>query len=211
MFVLILAIGVTVGCLMGGRLRGIGSLRLHGLWLVWLPVFVSLLASLPWTDDPSARSGSAVMTASGAIGAFLIGNALLQRAGIRIALALMASGWLLNWAVVAVNGGMPVPQEFLTDAKPLAGLYEVAGMHLAPHVPISPSTALPWLGDVLRVRTPEVIVPFSIGDVLLVVGTILLLALAMRAGSTTPSAGSHHGPQIAPAHARPDAEEPSGS
>lgn len=204
MFVLILAIGVTVGYLMGGRLRGIGSLRLRGLWLVWLPVF----ASLPWTDDLSGRLGSAVMPASAAIGAFLIGNALLQRAGIQIALAVMALGWLLNGAVVVVNGGMPVPHEFLTDAKPLAGLYEVAGMHLAPHVPISPFTRLPWLGDVLRVRTPGVIVPFSIGDVLLVVGTILLITLAMRAGSTTPTAGSSHQPHLAPAHARPNAEEP---
>jgi Family of unknown function (DUF5317) len=209
MFVLILAIGVLVGYLMGGRLRGIGSLRLRGLWLVWLPVFVSLLASLPWTDDLSGRIGSAVMPASAAIGAFLIGNALLQRAGIQIALAVMALGWLLNGAVVVVNGGMPVAHEFLTDAKPVAGLYELAGMHLTPHVPISPSTALPWLGDVLRVRTPEVIVPFSIGDVLLAVGTILLITLAMRAGSTTPSAGStRHEPHMAPAHARPDAEEP---
>ena len=145
MFVLILAIGITVGYLMGGRLRGIGSLRLRGLWLVWLPVFVSLLASPPWTDDPSGRIGSAVMPASAAIGAFLVGNALLQRSGIRMALALMASGWLLNWAVVAVNGGMPVPGELLTDAKPLAGLYEATGMHLAPHVPISPSTGCPGL------------------------------------------------------------------
>ncbi len=211
MFVLVLAIGIVVGYLTGGRLRHVGSLRLRGVWLVWLPVFLSLLASLPWTNDPSGLHRSVVLQATAAIGAFLVVNAVLQQAGIRIALALMAVGWLLNWAVVVVNGGMPVPHEFLTDSEPVARLYQVAGMHLAPHVPISPSTSLPWLGDVLRVRTPDAIIPFSIGDVLLVVGTILLITLAMRAGSTTPSAGSRHESHMAAASARPDAEGPRAS
>jgi hypothetical protein len=183
MFIVVVAVGVIVGYLVGGRLRGIATLRLRAIWLIWLPVIVALLASLPWIKDPSGRDGSVSLQATAAIGAFLLTNALLQRAGIRIALALMAVGWLLNWAVLVANGGMPVPHDLLESPEPGEALYQLAGTHFLPHVPISPSTALPWLGDVLRLRASNVIIPFSIGDAMLVFGTILLIALAMRAGS----------------------------
>jgi hypothetical protein len=204
-FVLVVATGIIVGYLTGGRLRGIASLRLRGVWLVWLPVAVSLLASLPWTRDRSGLANSMVLPATAAVGAFLLGNALLQRAGIRIALALMSVGWLLNMAVVVVNGGMPVPRDLLAGPEPAAALYEVAGMHLVPHVPILPSTGLAWLGDVLRLQTAEVVVPFSIGDVLLVLGTILLIALVMRAGSTRRLAASRE-PRMAAVSGQPDSK-----
>lgn len=207
MFVLVVAAGITVGYLVGGRLRGLASLRLRAVWLVWLPVALSLLPALPWTRDLQGLDRSMALQATAAIGAFLLVNALRQRGSIRIALVLMSVGWLLNWAVVVVNGGMPVPRDFLSGPAPAAGLYEVAGTHLVPHVPISPTTALPWLGDVLRLRTPDVIVPFSIGDVLLVVGTILLIALVMRAGSTKRSAASYE-PHIAAVSGQPDSEGP---
>lgn len=203
MFVLVVATGIIVGYLMGGRLRGMASLRLRAVWLVWLPVAVSLLASLPWTRDRSGLANALVLPATAAVGAFLVGNALLQRAGIRIALTLMSVGWLLNLAVVVVNGGMPVPRDLLAGPEPAARLYEVAGMHLVPHVPISPSTGLAWLGDVLRLQTAEVVVPFSVGDVLLVLGTILLIALAMRAGSTKRLAPSRE-PRTAAVSSQPD-------
>jgi hypothetical protein len=187
MFVMIVAAGVIAGRLMGGRLWGLATLRLRAVWLVWLPVAVSLLASLPWVEAPWGPVRPLVLQANAAVGAFLLVNTLLQRAGLRIALVLMAFGWLLNWVVVLANGGMPVPRELLEGSAPTAGLYELAGMHLVPHVPISPSTALSWLGDVVRVRVSNVVIPFSLGDGMLAVGTILLIALAMRAPSTKPS------------------------
>jgi hypothetical protein len=54
-----------------------------------------------------------------------------------------------------------------------------------------------------------VIIPFSIGDVLQVIGTILLMALVMRTGSTKRSAASHE-PHIAAVSGQPRLRRPAG-
>jgi hypothetical protein len=180
LFITVLAAGVLVGYLTGGRLRGVANLRLRAGWLVWLAVALLLLACLPWSGGSVARDGSMTVQVSAAVGAFLIVNAFLQRAGIRVALALMAVGWLLNLAVVAANGAMPVPADILERSVSSTRVAGLAFAHLDPHVPISSSTELPWLGDVLRVQVPHWTVPLSVGDVLLFVGTIVLVVLAMR-------------------------------
>jgi hypothetical protein len=183
LFMAMLAAGVLVGYLTGGRLRGVANLRLRAGWLVWLAVVLVLLAHLPWGGGSVARESSMTVQVSATVGGFLIVNAFLQRSGIRVALVLMAVGWLLNFAVVAANGAMPVPADLLDRSASSTRLAGLAVAHLDPHVPISSSTELPWLGDALRVQVPGWIVPLSVGDVLLFVGTIVLVVLAMRTSS----------------------------
>jgi hypothetical protein len=79
--------------------------------------------------------------------------------------AVIGAGSVLNFVVIAANGGMPV------DAAQLAsvgGAFPIDGLHLA----LSPSTRLGEFADVI------ILAPFraaySVGDVLIAAGGFLL-------------------------------------
>ena len=87
----------------------------------------------------------------------------------------IAAGLLLNLAVVALNGGMPV----------MAGAAAAAGLHGQLSVPAGdfvhvvglPGTRLPWLADVITLPGPTPMrLVASPGDLLLYEGVATFLA-----------------------------------
>lgn len=77
-------------------------------------------------------------------------------------------GILMNFSVIAANGGMPV----LAEAALAAGGYEgsLQVVYGYKHVPLEASTILSFLADVIPVRLFGQGQVISLGDVLLAVG-----------------------------------------
>jgi hypothetical protein len=171
--ILAVALGLLVGLALGGRPGRLADLHLRGI-----PIFLAVLASqlvifptglFPWTIP-----GAAATTISFVTYALLTLLGWLNRRVRGFPLA--ALGMLCNLAAIATNGGhMPA----LPSAMRAAGL-DYAGVHNNSVADAHPHLA--WLVD--RFGAPGW-VPlanvYSVGDVLLAVGTVVLVASAMGA------------------------------
>ena len=119
-------LGIVLGYLGHGRLRHLAGLPLPVglLAIAWLALGLELVAQL----FPKVLEFAAVMTGTMLVFAFLAGFwVLLGRRsfgrGVRMAVVILAVGWLMNTAVIGANGGMPVS----TGALEQVGLPQVAG------------------------------------------------------------------------------------
>ena len=166
----VLAVALALGLALGGRLGALASLRLRAMWLFFAAIVLQLLAFPPGylpfeTGDGAAR---ALWLASYAC-LVLAAVFNLRVRGVVLVLA----GMLSNLVAVVANGGvMPA----------LPGAARGAGM-LEPSKYNSVTQAEPhvgWLVD--RWAAPEWIPlanVFSVGDVLLALGGLVLVVAAM--------------------------------
>ena len=186
--ILILAIfiGIALGLLRGGRIRGLSDLRLR---YVWLPLAAFIVQAL-LLKTPLREFGSALLLTPVTVVAtyvILVGWLLLNRrsAGIPLVLA----GTLLNLVVISVNGGyMPVTPEAL-DRAGLGDriLMQEGSTYVAGSKDVvleAGETVLLPLSDVLVIpeRFPFA-TNFSIGDILIAVGVGWLAYTAVRRGT----------------------------
>jgi hypothetical protein len=163
-------VGLLVGLALGGRLERIAQLRLRRLELLYVAFAIQLVA-FPFAFMPWRTGEGAAKTL------WLLSYGLLVVAAVanrRVAGApVVAFGMALNLVAVIANGGsMPA----LPEAIHGAGMsYDTHQNSVAAATP-----NLPWLVD--RWPAPEW-VPlanvFSVGDVVIAVGTVLLVAAAM--------------------------------
>lgn len=158
-----LASGVVLGLLagigLGGDWRRLTRVQLRaGLLLIPAALIrvTGLVVALPLACYEAALLLFAVVAAL---------NYRLQGA------VVIAAGILLNLAVVAINGGMPVSPE----AAAVAGL-QVPSDGL--HIPLTKSTLLPALADVIPVALFRNV--YSVGDVLLAIGGFWLPFALLR-------------------------------
>jgi Family of unknown function (DUF5317) len=167
-------LGIALGYLLGGRLDRLASVRFEWAWLAVGGLLVQVLLFSPLvTDRIDAGLGAAIYVASTA--AVLV--AVLRN--IRVpGLAFVAVGAISNLAAVIANGGvMPTTTEALAGAglEPTSGLSNSAVLAAPMLAPLTDIYALPaWL--------PLANV-FSIGDVLIGVGIVVVIALGMRRSS----------------------------
>jgi hypothetical protein len=182
-FLVPVLLGVLAGYMSGGRLRRLARLRLRPLSLIWVPVMISLQPLAPGAQGLLGVVLDPLFIRAWAVGLFVLLNLRAQRADIRLALTLFAVGLLLNATVTIANGGMRVPGDLLA-APASGGLYELLGVHLGEHSPISPLTRFPWCCDVIRIRIGHLIVPLSPGDVGLMAGRPC--SSALRCGPAQP-------------------------
>lgn len=166
-------IGVVLGFLVGGRLDRLGTLRFQWAWLAVGGLIVQiLLFSPPATDVIDADVGAAIYVASTA--AVIV--AVLRN----LRLPGMPFVWLgaaTNLAAVIANGGiMPTTAEALATAglEPIDGLSNSAVIANPALGPLTDIFALPAWFPLANV--------FSIGDVLIGVGIVIVIAIGMRAG-----------------------------
>ena len=173
--------GLVAGYAGGGRLRALWALRLRALPLVGAAVAAQLAL-------PAAPAGLRYPVLAGSyalVGAWLWANLTRRAAMVRLALGLLAAGWLLNLAPIAANGTMPVSQRALERVnEPLAE--RLASGELAKHTVAGPGTRLATLGDVIPVAPMRTVV--SLGDVVMGVGILLTVAAGMASARTT---GAH--------------------
>jgi hypothetical protein len=172
--VIVVVVAVIAGYLAGGRLGRLADLRFPGSWLLLLAV-----ALVPLGLGVGGRAASVSTLAAGLLLlAFLFGNVVAQRGGVRAAFVLMAAGWLLNLTVITANGAMPTPARVLAGPEWWPNVW--LAPHLVGHVPIGATTRLVWLADSIQLRLPHLLAPVSVGDLLLFAGVIALVVTAMR-------------------------------
>lgn len=161
-----LLVGVAVGYLRGGRLSRLSELR---------PRFAPLALvglGLQFVNPPRPWPFVLLVASFVLLAVFTIANVRL--AGFAVILA----GLSMNFAVIALNGGMPVARAAIVASgqeSTLAGLLDRPGPkhHLA-----GPDDRLLFLGDVIAVPPPVAQV-ISVGDLFTFGGVSIVIASAM--------------------------------
>jgi hypothetical protein len=170
--------GVLVGLLGGGRLDRIADLQLRGAWLFIAALALQVVA-FPSGFLPFELSDGVATALWLCSYALLVALACLNL-GVR-GFPIATAGMLANLAAVLANRGhMPALPSALADAgTPIE--------HLHNNSVVADHTHLSWLID--RWGAPEW-VPlanvYSVGDVLLALGTIAIVSAAMGAGLRRP-------------------------
>lgn len=162
-------LAVLAGLLLGGRLSGLIGLGLR--WAVLLPVAAAAqLAHAVLAPDSRLAYLLALLVTTVLAAAFVGANLTVP------GVPLMGLGLLLNGAVVAANGAMPVSLEALRAA----GADWLTAIGDARHVLVGPGTRLGWLADVIPVADPLHREAVSVGDLLVAAGLGLIIVTGMR-------------------------------
>lgn len=177
MFVLYaVPIGIAIGLLIGGRLERLGELRFEWGWLAVAGLAVQIVLFSGTLDAGLGRGvGAAIYVAS--TGAVLV--AVWRNLRVP-GLPLVAVGAISNLAAIVANEGiMPTTAAALTAAGLDAddGFSNSAVVVDPALAPLTDIFALPPALPLANV--------FSIGDVLIGLGIVLVIALGMR-GATRP-------------------------
>jgi hypothetical protein len=171
-------IGILVGYLLGGRLGRLGDLRFHWAWLAIGGLLVQVVLFSPIAENIVGQAGPPIYVASTAVVlAAVVRN--WQIPGIAVVIAGAASNLL---AIVANGGVMPASPEAVAtlgmeDGQGFSNSVVMADPALRPLTDIF---ALPGWVPAANV--------FSLGDVLIGVGVVIVIAVGMRAtpAATTP-------------------------
>ena len=179
LFLFVIPIGVLAGYLSGGRLSGLGQLRLRWLPLVSAALVIQLLIFPLFADTPILPFGQAPLHILSYI---LLAVWIAVNARI-IPVAMLGVGAICNFSALIANGGlMPASATALQNA----GLMNAAerlmndGVY-ANLILMSSSTRLNFLGDILYLpKWIPLSSAFSIGDLLILVALIWLIVKGMR-------------------------------
>jgi hypothetical protein len=173
------ALGVVVGWLVGGSLRGLNTFPLKWYGLVWLAAAcqVAQYSFGVFTDHPhSVQNVVLLVVMYGTSGAFLARNWSNTAGRLHAGLVLLAGGFLLNAVPIALNGRMP----YSGGAADYLGIRGDTGKG----VRIGRGTRVGWLGDVIPVPGVRAIV--SVGDLVVVAGIVVTL-VALMANAPRPA------------------------
>jgi hypothetical protein len=167
-------IGLLVGLLLGGRLAGLGDVRFRWAWLAVLGFAAQVVL---FSDPVAARVGDlgpSLYVASTA----LVFVAVLRNVAIR-GMPLIAAGAGCNLAAIVANGG------YMPASPTVAAEFGRGASDAYSNSRIMEAPALAPLTDVIPL--PQWL-PFtnivSIGDILIAVGIVVVIAAAMRAART---------------------------
>jgi uncharacterized protein DUF5317 len=181
-------IGLFVGALLGGRIDSLAGLRLRWPWLAVAGLAVQAVLFTEAGARLAGPAGPTLYVASTALVLVaVLGNIRLT------GMPIVALGSLSNLAAIVANGGsMPT-----TAAALAAAGLEGPGAHTNSAILESP--ALAPLTDVYAIPAGLPLANvFSVGDVLIALGVLVLVVAAMRRPATAEMAG-------------PAAAEPSGA
>lgn len=171
-----LVVAVAIGLLSGGRFSGFSSLRLR-----WAPVaLVGLI--LQFLVPPGNWPFVLLMISFVLLAVFAIGN--LQVPGFTLILA----GLLMNFLVIGINSGMPVPASALEasdQSGELGYLIEHGG---AKHHLATDDDDFMFLADVIPLGSP-VRQAISAGDIVAYVGVAYVIIAGMRGDRRQRAAG----------------------
>ena len=171
---LVIFSALAIAVLRGGRLVNLADIELRSWWLLFFSLF--LQAATGWLPDAewSEWVGIAMVLLSFALLMLLV--ALNRKAR---GMWLMGLGVLMNFVVIALNGGMPV----LAGAAEVASGFTVADPDLSgtfKHVPLDESSRLTFFADVIPLRLLGIGEVISLGDVFLAVGLGVFLEHELR-------------------------------
>jgi hypothetical protein len=172
-------IGIMAGLLARGRLDNLASFRFRWSWLAVLGLLVQLVLFTPTGDQLAGGFGPAVYVLS----TFAVLIAVLRN--IRLpGMAIVAAGALSNLAAITANGGFMPASATALAAAGLDGPGSYTNSVVVDDPALQPLTdifAIPAAWPLANV--------FSVGDVLIGVGIVIVLAAAMRRTPDRPATG----------------------
>lgn len=174
-----LGLGLILRVLSGRALMGLSTVRLRGEGLLVCLLAVQMVLPALRLSAELGRVGFVVWLATfPVLAAITISNR--HQPGMLV----IGIGLLLNLAVVALNGGMPVFSVAVRAAGSVSQLVIPSGDFI--HVIGAAGTRLSWLADVIPMPGPSWmrLVP-SAGDCLLYVGVVSFVATAGDASTRT--------------------------
>ena len=169
---IVLFLALTISMLRGGRLVNLGDIELKGWWLLILAFGLQAATGLLGEDSDTA--GLVMILLSFALLMALVG---LNRS--KPGMWIAGIGVLMNFTVIAINGGMPV----LAGAAEVASGFTVSSPDLTDtfkHVPLDSSSRLTFFADVVPLRIVGIGEVISLGDIFLALGLGVFLESELR-------------------------------
>ena len=160
---LVLVIAIAVGLARGGKLSNLTEIGVRAWWLLIVGFGLQLGATFLPRSMQSLAVGL-ILASYVPLLVFVLLNR--QMAGLWVA----GLGVLMNFTVIAANGGMPVMLEAI---KLAGGATDIAG---ARHIVLTENTRLAFLADVIPL--PHGVI--SMGDVFLAIGVGVFLEDQIR-------------------------------
>ena len=161
---LVLFLALAIALLRGGRLINLADIELRSWWLLVIALALQTGTNLLPNNDWAGTAGVAMVLLSfGLLMALVVLNR--EKSGMWLA----GLGVLMNFTVIALNGGMPV----LAEATEVASGFAVSEPDLSDsfeHVPLDDSSRLTFFADVIPLRLVSIGQVISLGDVFLAVG-----------------------------------------
>jgi hypothetical protein len=170
-------IGILVGLVAGGHLDALARFRFHWGGLAVAGLLVQVVLFTPAGDQLAGGFGPALYVLS-TLAVFVAVLRNIRHSG----MAIVALGAVSNLAAIAANGGfMPASASALA-----AGGLDGPGAHT--NSVVLPNPALEPLTDIFAIPAwlPMANV-FSVGDVLIGVGIVIVIAAAMRRQVAAPT------------------------
>ncbi len=165
-------IGPLAGLVLGGRPAALGALKFRWGWLAVAGFAIQLvLFSAPVTDRIGSLGVPIYVGSTALVLAALLRNVALP------GMAVVALGALSNLAAIATNGGyMPAdPGALAALGRSPATIYSNSAVVAHPVLqPLTDIFALPHPIPFANV--------FSVGDVLIGIGVVIVIVVAMRSG-----------------------------
>jgi Family of unknown function (DUF5317) len=171
-----LVIALAVGFLTGGRIANLGHLRIR-----WAPL--ALIGLAMQLINPPGRLPLLMLLGSFVLlTVFAVANVHLP------GFSLILIGVAMNFAVIAINEGMPVSRQALIasgQADTVSDLTNDADSYVKHHLADSDDSAL-FLADVIALQ-PPIGQAISIGDIYTYGGVAVVVVAAMRRRRSTES------------------------
>lgn len=163
-------VGVAVGFIRRGSFANLGRTHLRGVALVFGGVILQIASTVAERADVSRLPLGLVLGSFALTFGFAALNAKLP------GMTLIALGALMNFVVIAANGGMPVSLDALERAG-LGNPFETGGVTKGAHHVLDDDDRLTFLADVIPIRVTANVV--SAGDIVIWAGLLLLIQQLM--------------------------------
>jgi hypothetical protein len=171
---LVLFIALVVAVLRGGRLVNLGDIELTAWWLLFLALGLQIGTTFLPHEERWQGLGLGMVMMS-----FLLLMALVWFNRRKPGMWIAGLGVLMNFTVIALNGGMPV----LAAAAEVASGFTVTDPDLSgsfKHVPLDETSRLTFFADVIPLRLAGIGEVISLGDIFLALGLGVFLEHELR-------------------------------
>ncbi len=171
---IVLFLALTIAMLRGGRLINLGDIELNSWWL--LLASLGLQLGTRWLPDETwAETVGVVMV----LASFVLLMILVTLNRTKPGMWIVGIGVLMNFTVIAINGGMPV----LAGAAEVASGFTVEEPDISgsfKHVLLDETSRLTFFADVIPLRLVGVGEVISLGDIFLALGLGVFLEHELR-------------------------------
>lgn len=171
---IVIFVALAVAVIRGGRLVNLADIELRAWWLLFLALVLQVATR--WLPDSgwAEEAGVAMVLLSFLL---LMVMVLLNRS--KPGMWIAGLGVLMNFIVIALNGGMPV----LAGAAEVASGFTVSNPDLSgtfKHVPLDETSRLTFFADVIPLRLAGIGEVISLGDIFLALGLGVFLEHELR-------------------------------